>query len=116
LSGAPDGIFSPSLSIGAGLGGDLAGLMPYVPVSAVVLLGMVGYFTGVVQTPLTASVIVMEMVDDRSMVFPVITTAFLALGVSKLICRQPIYWALADEFLAGKPEGSGRTRRPKQAQ
>jgi H+/Cl- antiporter ClcA len=88
--------------------------MPYVPVSAVVLLGMVGYFTGVVQTPLTASVIVMEMVDDQSMVFPIITTAFIALGVSKLICREPIYWALAEEFLAKKPEGGRRTRRPKQ--
>jgi H+/Cl- antiporter ClcA len=114
LSGAPGGIFSPSLSIGAGLGGDLSLLMPYVPTSAVVLLGMVGYFTGVVQTPLTASVIVMEMVDDHSMVFPVITTAFVALGASKLICKTPIYWALAEEFLGEKQASGGNTRRPKQ--
>jgi H+/Cl- antiporter ClcA len=112
FSGMPGGIFSPSLATGAGLGGDLSVLMPYVPASAVVLLGMVGYFTGVVQTPLTASVIVMEMVDDRSMVFPVITTALIALGVSKLVCKQPIYWALADEFLAEKPGRTGNTRRP----
>lgn len=102
FSGVPGGIFSPSLSAGAGLGGDLAPLMPYVPVSAVVVLGMVGYFTGVVQTPLTASVIVMEMVNDSSMVFPIMATAFIALGASKLLCRHPIYWALADEFLADK--------------
>jgi H+/Cl- antiporter ClcA len=114
LSGAPGGIFSPSLSIGAGLGGDLSLLMPYVPMSAVVLLGMVGYFTGVVQTPLTASVIVMEMVDDRSMVFPVITTAFIALGASKLMCKTPIYWALAEEFLAEKQVKRGNTQRPRQ--
>jgi H+/Cl- antiporter ClcA len=99
FSGIPGGIFSPSLSAGAGLGADLAPLMPYVSVSTVVLLGMVSYFTGVVQTPLTASVIVMEMVNDHSMVFPVMATAFIALGVSKLLCREPIYWALADEFL-----------------
>jgi H+/Cl- antiporter ClcA len=114
LSGMPGGIFSPSLSIGAGLGGDLSYLMPYVPMSAVVLLGMVGYFTGVVQTPLTASVIVMEMVDDRSMVFPVITTALIALGMSKLVCKQPIYWALAEEFLAERASTGRNTRRPKQ--
>jgi H+/Cl- antiporter ClcA len=114
FSGAPGGIFSPSLSIGAGLGGDLSTLMPYVPMSAVVLLGMVGYFTGVVQTPLTASVIVMEMVDDRSMVFPVITTALIALGMSKLVCKTPIYWALAEEFLAEKQPGGRTTQRPKQ--
>jgi len=114
FSGAPGGIFSPSLSIGAGLGGDLAPLMPYVSTSAVVLLGMVGYFTGVVQTPLTASVIVMEMVDDHSMVFPVITTAFIALGASKLVCKTPIYWALAEEFLAENQASGKNTRRPKQ--
>ncbi len=100
LSGIPGGVFSPSLSAGAGLGADLAPLMPYAPVGAVVLLGMVAYFTGVVQTPLTASVIVMEMVNDHSMVFPIMAAAFIALGVSKLVCPQPIYWALADEFLA----------------
>jgi H+/Cl- antiporter ClcA len=100
FSGIPGGIFSPSLSTGAGLGADLAPLMPYAPVATVVLLGMVGYFTGVVQTPLTASVIVMEMVNDQSMVFPIMAAAFIALGTSKLICRTPIYWSLAEEFLA----------------
>lgn len=100
FSGIPGGIFSPSLSTGAGLGADLAPLMPYAPVATVVLLGMVGYFTGVVQTPLTASVIVMEMVNDQSMVFPIMAAAFIALGASKLVCRTPIYWSLAEEFLA----------------
>ncbi|MDE2197100.1 MAG: chloride channel protein [Gammaproteobacteria bacterium] len=106
-SGIPGGIFSPSLSAGAGLGADLAPLMPYAPVGAVVLLGMVGYFTGVVQTPLTASVIVMEMVNDHSMVFPIMLAAFIALGTSKLVCRKPVYWALAEDFLtqSDKPLG-----------
>ena len=99
FSGIPGGIFSPSLSAGAGLGADLAPLMPYVSLNTMVLLGMVAYFTGVVQTPLTASVIVMEMVDDHSMVFPIMAAAFIALAVSKLVCRQPIYWSLADDFL-----------------
>ncbi|HEV2332752.1 MAG TPA: chloride channel protein [Gammaproteobacteria bacterium] len=102
FSGIPGGIFSPSLSAGAGLGADLAPLMPYAPVGTVVLLGMVGYFTGVVQTPLTASVIVMEMVNDQSMVLPIMAAAFIALGASKLICRAPIYWSLAEEFLAAE--------------
>jgi H+/Cl- antiporter ClcA len=104
FSGIPGGIFSPSLSAGAGLGADIAPLMPYVSVSTVVLLGMVSYFTGVVQTPLTASVIVMEMVNDHTMVFPIMATAFIALAASKLVCRQPIYWSLAEEFLANETQ------------
>jgi H+/Cl- antiporter ClcA len=108
FSGIPGGIFSPSLSAGAGLGADLAPLMPYAPVGTVVLLGMVGYFTGVVQTPLTASVIVMEMVNDHSMVFPIMAAAFIALGTSKLISREPIYWSLAQEFLESVPKPKPR--------
>jgi H+/Cl- antiporter ClcA len=74
-------------------------LVPAAPVAAVVILGMVGYFTGVVQTPITAAVIVMEMVNDHSMVIPIMATAFIALGTSKLVCHEPIYWALAQEFI-----------------
>ena len=115
FSGIPGGIFSPSLSTGAGLGADLAPLMPYAPVATVVLLGMVGYFTGVVQTPLTASVIVMEMVNDQSMVLPIMAAAFIALGASKLICRTPIYWSLAEEFLASEKTAAGSRAVPSQS-
>ena len=36
------------------------------PAGAVILLGMVAYFSGVVQAPITASVIVMEMTDNQA--------------------------------------------------
>lgn len=100
LSGIPGGIFAPSLSVGAGLGADLAQFMPSIPFSAVVMLGMVGYFTGVVQTPITAFVIVMEMTDSSSMLMPLIATALIAKSVSHLVCPTPIYQALADAYLS----------------
>ena len=103
LSGIPGGIFAPSLSVGAGLGADLAGLFPGVPFGAMVLLGMVGYFTGVVQTPITAFVIVMEMTDNSQMLLPLMATAFIARGVSHLVCPRPIYRALADTYLKQQP-------------
>jgi len=100
LSGIPGGIFAPSLSVGAGLGADLAQFMPGIPFSAVVMLGMVGYFTGVVQTPITAFVIVMEMTDSSSMLMPLIATALIAKAISHLVCPTPIYQALAEVYLA----------------
>ena len=99
LSGIPGGIFAPSLSIGAGLGADLAQFMPGIPFSAIVMLGMVGYFTGVVQTPITAFVIVMEMTDSSSMLMPLIATALIAKSISHLVCPTPIYQALAEAYL-----------------
>lgn len=98
-SGIPGGIFAPSLSVGAGLGADLAPLFPALAVATVMLLGMVAYFAGVVQTPITAVVIVIEMTDDHSMLLPLMATALIANGVSRYICLKPIYRALSDQFL-----------------
>ncbi|MFC0408229.1 chloride channel protein [Roseomonas elaeocarpi] len=97
-SGIPGGIFAPSLSVGAALGGAISGLLPSAPAGAVVLLGMVAYFSGVVQAPITAAVIVMEMTSNQSLLIPLMATAFLATGVSKLVCRRPFYGALAMRF------------------
>jgi chloride channel protein, CIC family len=99
ISGIPGGLFAPSLSIGAGLGAWLAQLIPAAPAGAVVLLGMVAYFSGVVQAPITAAVIVMEMTDDQRVTVPLLATAFLAFAVSRLVCRRPLYSALARRFL-----------------
>lgn len=100
LSGIPGGIFAPSLSVGAGFGYDLSTLFPDAPVVAVGLLGMVGYFSGVVQTPITAVTIVMEMTDDHRLLLPLMATALLANGVSRILCKEPIYQAMSRDFLA----------------
>ncbi|WP_309141158.1 chloride channel protein [Novosphingobium sp. G106] len=60
ISGVPGGIFAPSLSVGAGLGDMRRSVFPDYPPGAIVLLGMVAYFTGVVRAPLTAVIIISE--------------------------------------------------------
>ncbi len=99
LSGIPGGIFAPSLAAGAGVGADLAQLAPSLSPHVLIMLGMVGYFVGVVQTPLTGFIIVMEMTDNHSLLLPLMSTAFIAFGVSRLVCPEPIYQALARPFL-----------------
>jgi H+/Cl- antiporter ClcA len=99
LSGIPGGIFAPSLATGAGLGSVMAGFFDGPTVEAVVILTMVAYFTGVVQTPITAFVIVMEMTANHTMLLPLMATAFIAYGSSKLICHEPIYRTLAQGFI-----------------
>ncbi|MGB8602207.1 MAG: chloride channel protein [Rhizomicrobium sp.] len=99
-SGLPGGIFSPSLSVGAGLGADIAGLFPHVPLSTIVLLGMVAYFTGVTQAPITGFVIVMEMTDNSDMLLPLMATAMIAQFAAKRICKEGVYHAQAKLFLA----------------
>jgi H+/Cl- antiporter ClcA len=100
ISGIPGGIFAPSLAVGAGIGATLAQFVPAAPAGAVVLLGMAAYFSGVVQAPITATVIVMEMTDNQHIIVPLMATAFLSFGVSRLVCRRPLYGALAERFLS----------------
>ena len=98
LSGAPGGIFAPSLSVGAGLGQIVAFFAKGEPSGALVLLGVAAYFTGVVRAPLTAVIIVMEMTADRSMIIPLFITAIIADWVSSKVCRAKLYHALSQGF------------------
>ncbi|MGE4352378.1 MAG: chloride channel protein, partial [Bdellovibrionales bacterium] len=109
ISGLPGGIFAPSLAVGAGVGGQIAPFLPDVPFAAVVILGMVGYFSGVVQVPITATIIVLEMTNDQSLSLPLLATAFIAFAVSRLICPSPLYRSLAQSFLDHASRHSVRT-------
>ena len=98
ISGIPGGIFSPSLAVGAGIGANIAALFHDTALSALMLLGMVSYFAGVVQAPITAFVIVTEMTDNHAMVVPLMTAALIAYATSRLICKEGVYHALAKGF------------------
>jgi len=99
VSGIPGGVFAPSLAIGAGIGHNLAPLAPYAPAGAVIVLGMVAYFAGVVQAPVTAFVIVIEMTDNHDMIVPLMAASLLAAACSRIVCHRPLYKALADQFV-----------------
>ncbi len=107
LAGIAGGIFAPSLAVGAGFGAMLADIMPATPLAVLALLGMVGYFTGVVQAPLTASIIVLEMTDGHQMIMPIIATAMIARAVSGLVCPKPLYHTLAERMVEAirRPQG-----------
>jgi len=99
LPGFPGGFFAPSLAIGAGFGQMLGTLFPSLPLSALIALAMVGYLAAVTQSPITAFVIVMEMIDGHGMVISLMATAWLASKVASVF-TQPLYKALAENFLA----------------
>ncbi|SDJ15656.1 H+/Cl-antiporter ClcA [Bradyrhizobium sp. Rc2d] len=99
ISGIPGGIFSPSLAVGAGIGSNIASFFHDAPLGAIMLLGMVSYFAGVVQAPITAFVIVTEMTDNHGMVVPLMAAALIAHTTSRMICEEGIYHALAKGFV-----------------
>lgn len=103
VSGIPGGIFAPSLAVGAGLGANVAGLLPGSSVQALVVIGMVAYFAGVVQAPITAFVIVAEMTNDHALVVPLMLAALIGFAASRLVCPEGVYHALAHRFVAAEP-------------
>ena len=105
-SGVPAGVFAPSLAIGAGIGHDVAWLTGVGPEASIPLiaLGMVGFLAATTQGPLTAFIIVMEMVAGHAMVLSLMATALLASGVSRWL-TPPLYTELAALLASPNPRG-----------
>jgi H+/Cl- antiporter ClcA len=101
-SGVPAGIFAPSLAIGAAFGNDVALLLYGMQVPALIALGMVGFLAAATQAPLTAFIIVMEMVDGHAMVLSLMACALIAFAVARLI-SPPLYPTLAKLQLGRVP-------------
>jgi len=96
-SGSSGGIFSPSLFMGATIGGAFAAVLtalhvPWVvdvPSFAMVGMGaMVGGGTGAVMTAVT---MIFEMTLDYSVVLPMIVAVAFSVGIRRLLSRESIY-------------------------
>ncbi|MET0245942.1 MAG: chloride channel protein [Sphingomonas sp.] len=98
VSGLPGGIFAPSLSVGAGIGDMVRTLLPGYPPGAIVLLGMVAYFTGVVRAPLTAVIIIVETTASRGLMLPLVAAALVAEFAAQLVCKQRLYHGLSQRY------------------
>lgn len=95
--GASGGIFSPSLYLGATLGGAVAvamgAILPHagvtVPSAAIVgMAAMVGAGTGGV---MTAIVMIFEMTRDYAIMVPVILAVAIAAGIRRALIGETIY-------------------------
>jgi CIC family chloride channel protein len=96
-SGSSGGIFSPSLFMGATLGGGFAALLNAtglpiplsIPAFAMVGMGaMVGGATGAVMTAVT---MIFEMTLDYSIVMPMIVAVAVSIGARRVLSRETIY-------------------------
>lgn len=107
-SGIPGGLFDPSLTVGAGLGQLMLPVVdlvsPGLEPEAVIMMFMVAYFAGVVQSPITCAIIMVEMTAARHMTLPLLGVAVISYECSHLVCRMSLYESLANTFLAGLGE------------
>jgi CIC family chloride channel protein len=97
-SGSSGGIFSPSLFMGATIGGAFAGLLLLVPwlpahidIRSFALVGMGAMVGGGTGAVMTAVAMIFEMTRDYDIVLPMIIAVAFAVGVRRMLSRENIY-------------------------
>lgn len=93
-AGVPAGVFAPSLAIGGALGNDVAQWTSFAQPPTLIALGMAGFLAAVTQAPLTAFIIVMEMVDGHGLVLGLMAMAIVSSSIARLV-SAPLYASLA---------------------
>ena len=105
-TGIPGGILAPSLSIGAGLGQDLS--LYFGDGNDRVFLiaaGMAAFLAGVIQAPLTATLVVVEMTGMYDHILAMLVMSFLANWSARLLCRVSMYETLMLRLIPAAPPG-----------
>lgn len=94
-SGAPGGLFAPSLALGSSLGYLVGYLERMLTGSAstemFALVGMGAFFSGVARTPLTAIVITFELTENFALVTPLMFACVISSVVGDLISKGGLY-------------------------
>jgi CIC family chloride channel protein len=96
-SGASGGIFSPSLFMGATLGGAFGAaisgihLVQGLGVTSCAMIGMAAMVGGGTGAAMTAVTMIFEMTRDYDLVMPIIVAVALAIGVRRLLSHENIY-------------------------
>lgn len=96
-SGSPGGVFTPSLLLGAALGGVVGhwvarfGPASSGAVAAYALVGMAAVIAATTHAPLMATVLVFELSGDYAIVLPLLTACAIATVLSRRVHRESIY-------------------------
>ena len=96
-SGASGGIFSPSLFMGAAIGGAFGAIITAIhPVEGVgvatcAIIGMAAMVGGGTGAAMTAVTMIFEMTRDYDLVMPIIIAVALAIGVRRMLSPENIY-------------------------
>jgi len=96
-SGASGGIFSPSLFMGATIGGAFGAMITAIhPVEGVnamtcAMIGMAAMVGGGTGAAMAAVTMTFEMTRDYDLVMPIIVAVAIAIGVRRLLSQENIY-------------------------
>ncbi|MEO1067949.1 MAG: chloride channel protein [Cyanobacteria bacterium J06638_6] len=99
-SGAPGGLFAPTLILGSSLG-QLVGLLAQMLLgitwpTTYALVGMGAFFSAAIRVPMTSIVIIFEMTTNFNLVLPLMISCLVAYAVGERIFPRSLYDRLLD--------------------
>ena len=112
-SGLPGGIFLPILALGSLLGALIGticlhfGLISQEQFPIFIILGMSGYFGAISKAPLTAMILVTEMVGDIRNLMPLGLVTLVAYIIMDLLKGAPVYEAMLEKMLPEEVDDHG---------
>lgn len=100
-TGAPGGIFAPILMLGSISGAIFHQLVNWVDPGSFdlvifLVLGMGGLFSAIVRSPLTGTVLIMEMTNEFMLLLPLMIVSIMAYAIPEFAHNKPIYDELLD--------------------
>jgi H+/Cl- antiporter ClcA len=90
-AGGAGGIFAPTLALGASASSFIQSVFENQLGTLGVLAGMTAGLSALTQSPVTSFVLILEMTDRHSAIFPLMLAALVGQGVSKLISKVSFY-------------------------
>lgn len=98
-SGAPGGIFLPLLVLGAIIGAVFAQATgSYEFLENYIILGMAGYFTAIVRSPITGIILISEMTGSLSHLLSLSLVCLVSYVTADLLKARPVYDQLLDNL------------------
>lgn len=99
LAGVAGGLFAPSLAIGAAMGSFFAQVFWPHNHHLLIMVGMIAFLTGFMRTPFTAFILIFEMTDRHSALFPMMIAAVVSAGISRVLQKHSFYDRIKEDFL-----------------
>lgn len=105
-SSAPGGIFLPLLVLGALIGviyGRVLtgiGLFNESYINNLIILGMAGYFSAIVRSPITGSILITEMTGSFTHLLSIGIVSLVAYVTAEIMNSMPVYEALLEKLLS----------------
>ncbi len=99
ICGCAGGIYAPALAAGGTMGYLFAQVTGIVYTNTAALLGMIAFLTGVTRAPFTAFVLVLEMTDRHSAIFPMMTAALFASSFARIVDKHSFYHHMKRQIL-----------------